>query len=107
MRFRWIAPAGAALMLAGCGAQVLHVESDTAWTGTIASIGPVEGRGSRDFELSGSPDRGQVCWSIQKASDAGTLRVWVEQSTWFGLGNDIDADNTTTDPLGVVNGCAR
>ena len=107
MRFRWIAPAGAALMLAGCGAQVLHVESDTAWTGTIASIGPVEGRGSRDFELSASPDREPPCWSLQKQSEAGTLRVWVEQSTWFGLGNDIDADGTTTEPLGVVAGCAR
>ena len=67
----------------------------------------MEGRGSRDFELSGSANREAPCWSIQKQSDAGTLRVWVEQSTWFGLGNDIDADGTTNAPQGVVAGCAR
>jgi hypothetical protein len=68
----------------------------------------VAGRGTYETRLPArTTNRGQVCWNIQKTSDAGTLRVWVEQSTFFGIGNLIDADNTTTAPHGTVAGCVE
>lgn len=93
------------LLVAGCGNRVIHIESDTDWSGTIDGIGVVSGRGSKTFALDAvsSP----VCWTITKMTDAGTLRVYSEASTWFGLGEDIEAEQTTTEPHGDVTGCVK
>jgi hypothetical protein len=107
MRLRFALPVVAALLLAGCGEQIIHIESDTTWSGTIGDA-PVSGRGAYTGRLPArTTSRGEVCWNIQKTTEAGTLRVWVEQSTFFGLGNLIDADNTTTAPHGTVAGCVE
>jgi hypothetical protein len=107
MRLRSALPFVAALLLASCGEQVLHIESDTAWSGTVGGSA-VSGRGPWEGRLPArTPGRGQVCWRIQKDSDAGTLRAWVEQGTFFGLGNVVESEMTTTAPHGVVSGCVE
>jgi hypothetical protein len=95
----------ATLFVAGCGGRVIHIESDTDWSGTIDGIGVVSGRGSKTFALDAvsSP----ICWTITKLTDAGTLRVYSEASTWFGLGEDIEAEQTTAEPHGDVTGCVK
>lgn len=107
MRLKSGLPLVAALLLASCGEQVLHIESDTAWSGTVGTSA-VSGRGSWEGRLPArTPARGQVCWRIQKGTDAGTLRAWVEQGTFFGLGNVVESEMTTTAPHGVVSGCVE
>jgi hypothetical protein len=107
MRIRSAVPLVAALLLASCGEQILHIESDTSWTGTIDGS-PVSGRGSYEGRLPNrTAARGSVCWRIEKDSDAGTLRAWVEQGTFFGLGNVVESEMTTTAPHGVVSGCVE
>jgi hypothetical protein len=102
MRLKSGLPLLAALLLASCGEQVLHIESDTVWSGTVGGSA-VSGRGSWEGRLPArTPGRGQVCWRIQKDTDAGTLRAWVEQGTIFGLGNVGESEMTTTAPHGVV-----
>lgn len=106
MRIKLALPVAAVLLLSSCGGEILHIESDTSWTGSFAGS-PIEGRGYRDIAFPGVRVSDELCWTIRKTTDAGTLRVWVEKSTWFGLGNDIRADETTTQPQGLVSGCAR
>jgi hypothetical protein len=107
MRFRSALPLVAAVLLSSCGEQILHIESDTAWSGTVGASA-VSGRGSWEGRLPNrTASRGQVCWRIQKDSDAGTLRVWVEQGTFFGLGNVVESEMTTTAPHGAVSGCVE
>lgn len=97
---------GSILLLGACGPEVLHIESDTDWQGTVVED-PVSGRGYRDITLpSKSRHPAPICWEVAKLTDAGTLRIWIENPTWFGLGNDIRFDETTTDPMGSVEGCA-
>jgi hypothetical protein len=70
------------LLVAGCGNRVIHIESDTDWSGTIDGIGVVSGRGSRTFALDAvsSP----VCWTITKMTDAGTLSQAVDTTDAAG-----------------------
>jgi hypothetical protein len=105
MRISALLPIVSTLVIAGCGGRVIHIESDTSWSGTIDGIGAISGRGSKTFALDAvsSP----ICWTITKTTAAGTLRVYSEQSTWFGLGEDIEAEQTTTEPNGDVTGCVR
>ena len=42
-----------------------------------------------------------------KQSDGGTLRVYADDDTWFGLGSQIDGEQTTQAPHGAVRGCAQ
>jgi hypothetical protein len=107
MRIRSAVPLVAAVLLSSCGEQILRIESDTSWTGTIdGSV--ISGRGSYEGRLPArTPSRGSVCWRIVKDSDAGTLRAWVEQGTFFGLGNVVESEMTTTAPHGVVSGCVE
>jgi hypothetical protein len=107
MRLKPALPLAAALLLASCGEQVLHIESDTIWSGSVGGSA-ISGRGSWEGRLPNrTPSRGQVCWRIQKDSDAGTLRAWVEQGTFFGAGNVVESEMTTTAPHGVVSGCVE
>jgi hypothetical protein len=92
-----------ALLLLGCDEKSLVIESDTAWTGSINHLGPVSGEGSGEFDLSDFPS--DVCWQLRKTSSAGTLRAYLRDETWFGLGKEIDGDQTTTAPSGEVRGC--
>jgi hypothetical protein len=105
MRIAALLPIVSTLVIAGCGDRVIHIESDTSWSGTIDGVGAVSGRGGKTFALDAvsSP----VCWTITKTTEAGTLRVYSEASTWFGLGEDIEAEQTTTEPNGDVTGCVK
>lgn len=107
MHFSSVVSAAGALLLAACGPEVLHIESDTTWEGMVVSD-PVSGRGTRDITLpSKSQHPAPICWDVAKTTEAGTLRVWIENPTWFGLGNDIRSDETTTEAFGAVEGCAQ
>ena len=88
-----------------CGSKTLVVESDTSWAGAVGEVGSVEGRGRATYELSATADR--ICWSLAKLSEAGTLRAYAQRSTFFGLGSDVEAEATTTAPLGSVTGCIQ
>ena len=105
MRRAALLPIISTLFIAGCGGRVVHIESDTSWTGTIDGIGQVSGRGGQTFALDAVST--PVCWTITKSTSAGTLRVYSEASTWFGLGEDVEAEQTTTAPNGQVTGCVR
>jgi hypothetical protein len=84
---------------------VVVVESDTVWHGDIEQYGTVEGRGNAQFDISEGTDT--KCWTFQKLSSGGTLRVYADDDTWFGLGSQIDGEQTTTAPNGTVKGCAH
>ncbi len=103
MRLRWLAPVVASVFLASCGDTVVRIESDTTWTGTIEGS-PVSGRGDATYTMSAT-GAGGGCVTIRKTTEAGTLRVIIEQGTWFDLGNDIQFEATTTEPMGTVSGC--
>lgn len=103
MRALRYAPA-LALILAACGGKTLVVDSDTSWQGTADGLGQVAGRGEGRMEL---PDLDEICWTLAKTTDAGTLRAYAETSTWFGLGSDVSGEATTTAPAGSVSGCVR
>ncbi len=91
-------------LTSGCGASRLRVESDTTWEGSIDQVGDVAGRANQQFDLSNTT--GQVCWTFHKRTSLGTLRVYVDDQTWFGLGAKVDGDMTTTEPGGTVQGCS-
>jgi hypothetical protein len=95
----------AAALVACGGDTVVVVDSDTAWRGDIERYGTVEGHGHAEFDISEAKE--EVCWTFVKLSDAGTLRVYADDDTWFGLGSQIDGEQTTTAPRGQVQGCAR
>ncbi len=105
MRTRALLPIVATLLIAGCGGRVVHIESDTSWTGSIDGFGPISGHGNKTYALDAvsSP----VCWTVTKATDAGTLRVYSDRSTFFGLGEEVEAEQTTTAPNGSVSGCVQ
>jgi hypothetical protein len=101
---RWL-PCYAAALLAGCGGTDLTIESDTTWRGTIDGEGEVAETGTKTFGL--RTGQQVVCWSLTKATEAGVMRVYTEKSTWFGLGNDVDFDMTTTADTLTISGCAK
>jgi hypothetical protein len=84
---------------------VVVVESDTIWHGDIDQYGTVEGRGNAQFDISEAKDK--ICWTFVKQSDGGTLRVYADDDTWFGLGSQIDGEQTTRAAHGTVRGCAQ
>jgi hypothetical protein len=96
----WI---GLIVLLAACDTQDLYIESDTQWAGTVGDR-QVEGEGNAVIDLSGVP-HARSCWRLEKRTTAGTLRAYLRDKTWFGLGTEIDSDQTTTAPNGVVEGC--
>jgi hypothetical protein len=96
--------AALALLLLGCGGTKVVVDSDTSWTGSISGFGDISGRGRAEYELDVG---GGSCWSVSKTTEAGTLRVYSKRSEWFGLGEEVSGEATTTAPLGSVAGCVR
>jgi hypothetical protein len=108
MRATRLVPALLCLLLAACGGRTLVVESDTEWSGTLDAYGNISGRGTARYELDArglTGSSGQTCWSVTKTTEAGTLHAYVEESTWFGLGNQVSAESVTKVPNGVVGGC--
>lgn len=101
----WSAPVGlaAVLLLAACDGKVLVIESDTSWEGSISYGGPIEGSGNASIDLSDVPT--DVCWVVKKTTELGTLRVYLEDENWFGLTDEVDGDQTTSEPEGEVQGC--
>lgn len=91
------------LGLAGCDEKVLIIESNTAWQGDVTYVGGVSGQGGASIDLSDVPS--DVCWTLRKTTSAGTLRAYLKDDTWFGLGKEVDGDQTTTAPNGEIGGC--
>jgi hypothetical protein len=102
---QWSTPLrlAAALALAGCDGKTLVIESDTEWAGTINYIGGVGGTGNASIDLDAVPT--DVCWTVQKLTEFGFLRAYLADENWFGLSEETDGDQTTTDPQGEVSGC--
>jgi hypothetical protein len=92
------------LTLMGCGGTTLVVDSDTAWAGSVDAYGSISGRGNANYDLG---DAARSCWAVGKTTDAGTLRVYAKTSEWFGIGDVITGESTTSAPRGTVTGCAR
>jgi hypothetical protein len=100
MRAPWSLAVLACMM--GCGGTTLVVDSDTSWAGSVDGYGTIAGHLKAEYDL---PAGGGQCWTISKATEAGTLRVYSKTSEWFGLGNEVSGESTTTQPMGTVTGC--
>lgn len=103
MSSRSVLPLVLLLGLAACETKELVIESNTAWAGEITGYGAVAGEGNAVIDLTDAPS--DVCWTLRKTTSAGTLRAYLRDETWFGLGNEIDGDQTTTLPNGEIGGC--
>jgi hypothetical protein len=86
----------------GCGGTTLVVDSDTSWAGTVGGYGAISGRLRAEYDLA---DAANQCWTVSKTTEAGTLRVYASTSEWFGLGDEVNGEATTTQPMGSVTGC--
>lgn len=99
-------PYGLALLVLvmGCGGTTLVVESDTSWAGSVDGSGAIAGRYRAEYDLAGAAG---TCWTVSKTTEAGTLRVYSRTSEWFGLGDEVSGESTTTEPMGTVTGCVQ
>ena len=88
----------------GCGGSTLVVDSDTSWAGSVDGYGAISGRLRAEYDLGAGAGH---CWTVSKATEAGTLRVYSDRSEWFGLGNEVSGESTTTEPMGTVTGCVQ
>jgi hypothetical protein len=91
-------------LLTACGGTTLVVDSDTSWAGSVDGYGSIAGRLRAEYDLNDGAGR---CWTVSKTTEAGTLRVYSTTSEWFGLGEEVSGESTTTQPMGSVTGCAR
>ena len=89
-------------LVTSCGGTTLVVDSDTSWAGTVGGFGPISGRLRAEYDLA---DAANQCWTVSKTTEAGTLRVYAITSEWFGLGDEVNGEGLTTEPLGSVTGC--
>jgi hypothetical protein len=99
-------PCGLALLVLvmGCGGTTLVVESDTSWAGSVDGYGAISGRLKAEYDLG---DAGHACWTVSKSTEAGRLRVYSKTSEWFGLGDEVSGESTTTQPMGTATGCVQ
>jgi hypothetical protein len=96
--------AALAIALGACTDRELIVESNTDWSGFIdeeESGYSRDGSGNARFDL----DNGRICWTFQKETDAGVLRVYAKTKEIFGT--DRQGDASTTAAYGFVTGCAE
>jgi hypothetical protein len=102
---KWAAPLwlGAALALSACDGKELVIESDTEWIASITYAGTVEGTGNASIKLDDVPT--DVCWTVKMTTDFGFVRAYLADENWFGLSEETDGDQTTTEPQGEVTGC--
>jgi hypothetical protein len=91
-------------LLMGCGGTTLVVESDTSWAGSVDRYGAIAGRLRAEYDLG---DAAGTCWTVSKTTEAGTLRAYAKTSEWFGLGDEVSGESTTTQANGVVTGCVQ
>jgi hypothetical protein len=89
-------------MLIGCDQRTLVVESNTSWEGSVDDFGPISGQGNSSIDV-GRASRG-FCWTIGKRTDAGTLRVFLDDKSTFGV-TEFRGEQTTNEPFGEVRGC--
>jgi len=93
----------AVLVLAtGCGGTTLVVESDTSWAGSVDGYGAISGRLKAEYDLGDAAGR---CWTVAKTTEAGTLKAYSKTSEWFGLGDEVNGESATTEPMGTITGC--
>ena len=88
--------------LGACTDRRLIVESDTEWSGFIdeeESGYSRDGSGNARFDL----DDGRVCWTFQKGTEQGSLRVYARTKELFGT--ETHGDARTTAVYGIVAGC--
>jgi hypothetical protein len=90
-----------ATLVMGCGGTHLVVDSDTSWAGSVDGYGAISGHGHAEYDI----DASHRCWTVQKLSEAGTLRAYATTSEWFGLGDEVNGEARTTAPQGSVRGC--
>ena len=93
-----------AIALGACTDRELIVESNTSWSGFIdeeESGYSRDGTGNAKFDL----DSDRTCWTFQKETDAGFLRVYAKTKEIFGT--DRQGDARTTTPYGFVAGCVE
>lgn len=92
------------VLVTACGGTTLVVESDTSWSGSVDGYGAISGRLKAEYDLGDAADK---CWTVSKATEAGTLRVYARTSEWFGLGDEVSGEATTNQPMGTVTGCVQ
>ena len=92
-------------LLVGGSDKSLIIQSNTTWTGTVDQFGSIAGQGNSSINLGST--YGLVCWTITKGTALGILRAYSDDKTWFGLGSEIDGDQTTTQANGQVTGCSQ
>jgi hypothetical protein len=103
VRWRALLIPAVVVVLAACDTKELVIQSNTTWDGTITGYGDVAGSGNAVIDLTDAPSN--VCWTLKKTTSAGTLRAYLADETWFGLGKEYDGDQTTTEPSGQIEGC--
>jgi hypothetical protein len=87
-----LAAAAALLLLAGCSHDVIHIESNTVWTGLVNNSISFSGRGDATYEMHGKLG----CVLVQKSlPDSLYLRLRINTKPW----------QETTEPAGVLYQC--
>jgi hypothetical protein len=82
----------AGLMLAGCKHDQIHIQSNTAWSGTVNNSINFSGRGDATYEMHGKLS----CVQVTKAlPDTLYLRVRINDNRW----------EETTQPGGTIFEC--
>ena len=110
MKTRLVWPLALAVLLAGCGVDVV-VESNTSWMGDICDA-PSCASAFTNHELRGSGNKSfpqatqsgdQICYWFANATDSGYVRVYIKDNT--PLGSDRNAEHKNTAPHGSVAAC--
>ncbi len=94
----------AVVLLGACRSPSLEIESTTSWSGTYKVEGgpnvPVSGTGNASFEM----DSNNFCWTIQKTTDLGRLRVFAKVPNW--ITTDHGGIRDTFEPFGAASSCS-
>jgi len=103
MRWHFLFPLVTVPLLAACNSKTLVIESNTAWQGEVTGYATLSGRDGATIDLDGAT--GNVCWTLEKTTSAGTLRAYLKESDWLGLSVRYAGDAKTTEPNGQIGGC--
>jgi hypothetical protein len=102
IEMKMLAGVAAIMLLSACTDRELIIESNTSWSGFIGgeeSGYSRDGSGNAKFEL----EEGRTCWTFQKETTDGSIRVYARTKELFGTERYGDAWTTTE--FGVVAGC--
>jgi hypothetical protein len=102
---RRLLPLLAVVLLGACRSTTLEIQSTTTWAGSykIGDNGPnnpISGTGDASIEV----DSDVFCWTVQKQTELGRLRVFAKVPNWFG--SDHGGIKDTLEPFGVASGCS-